>query len=445
MTAETRPAAGRHPEPLETADGVEPPATAELLVVGITELVSAERPGPHRGFAQGAALRVTRDAAIAVDGASVTWTGPAGAWTGRADRTHDLGGRAVVPGLVDPHTHLLWAGDRLDDFEARATGARYEELLKRGGGIRSTVRATAAAEPGELVEASLPRVDALIRSGATTIEVKSGYGGTIEAELRSLEVIRDLAARTRARIVPTLLLHVPPTSDRSGWLAAAAQELVPEVARRGLARRVDVFVEREAFGVDEARVLLTAARDAGLDRVLHVDQFASLGGVSLGVELGARSLDHLEASGARQVEAIARSPVVATLLPGVSIELGLPGAKGRALVDAGAAVAVATDLNPGSSPLASTALALALSVRVNGLTPAEALVAATVNAAAALGLDDVGRVGAGSRADLLVLPGRDWRILAAELAPVRPFEVWIGGRPVTAGAGAAAPGTVGDG
>jgi imidazolonepropionase len=409
------------------------PAPADVLFVGIGQLATARAPGPHAGARQEAALQVIDGAALAVRGDRVAWVGEARSWHGEARRVVDLGGRVVVPGLVDPHTHLLWAGDRYDDFEARSRGEGYEARHARGGGIHHTMRATLAATRDDLVAMAQPRVAALVRSGATTIEVKSGYGGTLDGELRSLEAIEALARRTPARLVPTLLLHVPPADDRDAFVADVVATLVPETARRGLARRVDVFVERQAFTSAEAAAILASARDHGLDATLHVDQFTVMGGVGVGIAAGVRSLDHLEVSGPAEFAAIAASRVVGTLLPGASLCVGPRHADGRALVDAGAAVAVATDLNPGSSPLASTSLALALSVRLNGLRPAEALVAATVNAAAALGRDDVGRLAPGTLADLLVLPGSDWRMLPFELGASAPLEVWIGGVRVSDG------------
>ena len=412
---------------------------ADLLFTGIAQLVTPEGPGSHRGAAQGRLRRID-DAALAVACGRVAWLGPADAWAGRAVRSVDVGGRAVVPGLVDPHTHLLWAGDRYDDFEARLAGEGYEAILARGGGIRRTMRATAAADRATLVRLARARLGALVASGATTVEVKSGYGGSAAAEIASLEAIAELAAGVRVRVVPTLLLHVPDAEDREGRLQEAIARLLPEVADRGLARRVDVFVEAEAFTVDEAERLLRAARALGLDVTLHADQFHALGGVELGVRLGARSVDHLEASGPAQIAALAAAggATVATVLPGVSFELGLPHAPGRALVAAGVPVAVGSDLNPGSSPLYATSLALALAVRLNGLRPAEALVAGTANAAAALGLRDAGWLGPGSRADLVVLPDRDARALVAGLAGPGPVETWIGGVRVTPGEAAGA-------
>jgi len=362
------------------------------------------------------------------------WFGAASAWTGKAAKSHDAGGRAVVPGLVDPHTHAVWAGDRLADFEARTAGRTYEQILAAGGGIRSTIRATALASREELAACALPRVEALLRSGATTIEVKSGYGFTVEAELAMLEAIDALAARTAARIVPTLLIHIPPAdlANRADYLDRVCSELIPEAASRRLATAVDIFVEKEAWHPMEARLVLECALKRGLAIKLHTEQFQRIGGLGLGLELGALSCDHLEACNEAQYGLFARRTTIATILPGVSLHLGIPCAAGRKLIDAGAAVAVGTDLNPGSSPLYSISAAMALAVRLNGLTAQEALVAGTANAARALGLTDRGWLHAGGPADFVVLQGRDWRELVYTLGanPVR--EVWIGGEKVAA-------------
>jgi imidazolonepropionase len=403
----------------------------ETLLTGIAELVTPDGPGPHRGPGQGHLRRIP-DAAVAIACGRVDWVGPAAAWRGRAVHVVDLGGRAVVPGLIDPHTHLLWGGDRYDDLEARLAGEPYEAILARGGGIRHTMRATAAADRDTLVRAARGRLGALVASGATTVEVKSGYGGTPAAEIASLEAIAALAGDVRVRVLPTLLVHVPDPEDREGHLRDVVERLVPEVAARGLARRVDVFVEASAFTVAEAERVLRAALALGLDVTLHADQFHRVGGVELATRLGARSVDHLEASGPEQVAALAAAGgrTVATLLPGASFELGISHAPGRKLIDAGVPVAVGSDLNPGSSPVYATSLALALALRLNGLRPAEALTAGTANAAAALGLRDVGWLGTGARADLVVVPERDARALVAGLGGPRPLEVWAAGRRV---------------
>jgi imidazolonepropionase len=328
----------------------------------------------------------------------------------------------------------VWAGDRLGDFEARASGATYEGILTAGGGIRSTVRATAAASREELVALARPRIEALVRSGATTIEVKSGYGFEPAAEIAMLEAIAELAKRVEARIVATLLIHLPPVEEasRAGYVEHVCEELIPEVARRGLAEAVDVFVEREAWRVAEAETMFASARRNGLAIKLHSDQFHSVGGVELGVRMGALSVDHLEAAGAEEIARLAGSSTIATVLPGVSLHLGIPAAAGRSLIDAGVVVAVGTDLNPGSSPLYSMAAAMGLAVRMNGLTVQEAFLAGTVNAACALGREDVGRLEVGCAADFLVLEGADWRELVYTMGANAVREVWIGGRRVAA-------------
>lgn len=402
---------------------------ADRLLTGISQLVSTAGLGAARGAAM-RNLEITRDAAIAIAGDHIIWVGPRSAWHGHANAEDDLGGRAVVPGLVDPHTHAIWAGNRLDDFEARVRGDAYETILARGGGIRSTVRHTAAASADTLFALAAPRIHALMRSGATTIEVKSGYGFTREAELVSLEVIATLAARCQVSIEPTLLIHIPPIdqAERIGYLAMVTRELIPEVTRRGLARAVDIFIEREAFTLAEATEVFTSAGAHGLKIKAHVDQFHALGGVELAIEFGALSVDHLEASGPEQVRALADSDrTVAVILPGVTLHLGLPAAPARALIEAGAAVAVGTDLNPGSSPLFSSQQALALAVRLHRLTPAEAFTAATANAAAALGRSDIGRLRPGTRADLLVLGDSDWRDLPYTLGASPVERIFIAG------------------
>lgn len=394
----------------------------ETLFIGISQLVT-----PAPGVQRGAAMReLTRldDAAMLVRDGVIAWVGsrqqaPA------STSVHDLGGVAMVPGLVDPHTHSVWAGDRLADFEARISGVPYEEILARGGGIRSTMRATAASCVETLVALARPRLEALRDSGATTAEVKSGYGLDFEAERRMLQAVRILQAEFQ--LMPTLLIHVPPQEDRAAYVQGVCKDLIPQVAADHLATAVDVFCEKEAFSVEETRQILAAAQQHGLQVKVHADQFQAIGGTELACQLGALSVDHLEASGQGQIEALAASDTVATILPGVTLHLGLPAAPGRRLIDAGAAVAAGTDLNPGSSPVFSSQLALALAVRLCGLTPPEALSACTVNAAHALGLHDRGALAPGQRADFLALHSSDWRDLAYTLgvSPVR--DVWQAG------------------
>lgn len=406
---------------------------ADILITNIAQLATASGPGPKFGGAM-RDLNVTDCAALAIANGLIVWAGRQSEWYGHASRTINAGGRAVVPALVDPHTHAVWAGDRLDDFDARTSGSTYEEILLAGGGIRNSIRASAAATLEELVSLAQPRIAALLHSGAATIEVKSGYGFSPAAELKMLEAIHALRSLTPARLVATLLIHIPPAeqSDRQAYIASVCNQLIPDAASRRLASAVDVFVEREAWRAEEAATMLSCAQRHGLAIKLHTEQFHSAGGLKLGLKLGALSVDHLEACTPNQFALFAAakttaSKTIATILPGASLHLGIPAAPGRRLIDAGAAVAVGTDLNPGSSPLYSMAAALALAVRLNGLSPAEALVAGTVNAAAALGLSDTARLQAGLRADFLILEANDWRDLIYTLGanPVR--EVWVGG------------------
>ena len=401
---------------------------ADLVITGISQLATPTGAGAKYG-AQMRDVSVIEDAAIAIAAERFLWTGFARDWTGIAARTVDLGGRAVIPGLVDPHTHAIWAGDRLRDFDARTSGISYEEILAAGGGIWSTIRATTEAADDTLVSLTVQRLWSLVRSGATTIEVKSGYGFTVEGELRLLELIRTAAATLPARIVPTLLIHLPPkeAGRHDGYIDQVRSELIPEVSRRRLATAVDVFIEKEAWTAKEAEAMLASALAHGLRIKVHAEQFHSIGGIEMALRLNALSIDHLEACKPHQHSMFQDSPTIATILPGVSLHLGMPKAPARQLIDAGAAVAVGTDLNPGSSPLFSTSAALGLAVRLNGIATSEALVAGTVNACHALGLENAGRIEAGANADFLVLDSPDWRDLLYTLGnnPVR--EVWCNG------------------
>ena len=400
----------------------------DQLVTNIAQLVTPSSDGAVRGPAM-RELEVTTDAAVAITRGRIVWCGARSSWTGTAAREIDAHACAVVPGLVDPHTHLVWGGDRLADFEARASGVSYESILAGGGGIRHTVACTRESTSEALLETALARARRMIRAGATTIEIKSGYGFSRIDEFRQLATVQSMVAHVPAQLVPTMLFHVPPKNpqERTEYIEAAAHEWIPQIAAEGLASAVDVFIEREAFTLDEADVLFRAARQAGLGCKAHADQFVALGGTELAIRHGALSVDHLEVSGEAQIAALGASDTIGVVLPGVTLHLGLPAAPGRRLIDAGAVVAVGTDCNPGSSPLFSMSLALALAVRLNGLTPAEALTAATANAAAALGMQGVGRIAPGMCADLLILRSADWRDLPYTLGDDAIDRVVIGG------------------
>jgi imidazolonepropionase len=386
-----------------------------LLVRDLRQVVSpAGGHAPLRGSALGE-LRVLEDAyVLCVDGL-VAAVGP----MEELDRSAlpgelvevDGRGRVAVPGLVDCHTHVCFAGDRAAEFELRSRGATYEEIHASGGGILSTVTATRAAGEAVLGDAVRRHRGWMRAHGTTTFEGKSGYGLDRDTELAQLRAVREAGG------VPTWLgAHaVPPEyADADSYLDFALAEVLPEAA--ALAEAADVFVERGAFDVAQARRYLEACRDAGLALRLHADQFTELGGIPLAVELGARSVDHLEATGDEGVRALGGSDVAAVLLPVAALFLGRPMPPGRALVDAGAIVALATDFNPGSAFCESLPVVMSLACTQLGLSPAEALAACTVNAAHVLGrADRVGRLDPGYAADIVLLDAPDWRYLAYHL------------------------------
>jgi imidazolonepropionase len=320
-------------------------------------------------------------------------------------------GLSAIPGLIDCHTHPAFAGDRSHEFALRAGGATYEDLLAAGGGILSTTRATRAAGAAALGEIVARHRDAMLAHGTTTFEGKSGYGLDRDTELAQLEAI------VAAGGLPTWLgAHaVPPEQpDADAYVDWAIAEVLPAAA--ALATAADVFVERGAFGIEPARRYLRACGDAGLVLRLHGDQLSEIGAVPLAIELGARSVDHLEATGPEGVMALARSDVAAVLLPVAALYLARPMPPARALVDQGALVALATDFNPGSAFCESLPVVATLACTQLQLTPEEALGALTVNAAHVLGLPDRGRLAPGLRADIVLLDAPDWRHLAYHLA-----------------------------
>ena len=333
-------------------------------------------------------------------------------------------GCAAIPGLVDCHTHAVFAGSRVGEFELRSGGATYEELHASGGGILSTVSATRAAGEEGLARALALHRSWMLASGTTTFEAKSGYGLDRETEIAMLRVISDAGGS------PTWLgAHaVPPElPDADAYLDFALAEVLPEAAN--LAEAADVFVERGAFDAAQARRYLEACREAGLRLRLHADQFTEAGGVPLAVELGAVSVDHLEATGTEGTRTVAQSDVAAVLLPVAALFLGRPMPPARALVDEGAIVALATDFNPGSAFCESLPLVAALACTQMQMAPAEALAACTVNAAHVLGrADRVGRLAPGFDADIVLLDASDWRYLAYHLGGNHIAQVIQGGK-----------------
>jgi imidazolonepropionase len=384
-----------------------------LLVRDLAQLVThAGTEAPLRGDALGD-VEVLENGYVLCDDGRIKATGrmrDLGPLDGEVEEV-DGRGLTAIPGLVDCHTHACFAGDRVDEFALRAGGATYEELHAAGGGILSTVSATRAATEAELEERMDEHRNWMARAGTTMFEAKSGYGLDHDTELAQLRAIRSVGG------VPTWLgAHaVPPEfPDADAYIDFALAEVLPEAA--GLAEAADVFVENGAFDESQARRYLTACADAGLAVRLHGDQFTEQGAVPLAIELGARSVDHLEATGAEGVRALAASDVTAVLLPASALFLGRRMPPGRTLVDAGAAVALATDFNPGSAYCESLPLVCSLAATQLQLSPAEALGACTVNAAHVLGrANRKGRLAPGYDADLVLLDVPDWRYLAYHL------------------------------
>lgn len=356
----------------------------------------------------------------------ISYAGPADALPGPpeslAARVESVGGRLVTPGLVDCHTHLVFAGDRAGEFEQRLQGADYEAIARAGGGILSTVRATRAASEDALFAQSLPRARGLVRDGVTTLEIKSGYGLDLETEMKMLRVARRIGEALDVTVRTTFLgLHaLPPEYQdrREAFIAAVCDEWLPAVAGAGLADAVDAFCEGIAFSPAEVRRCFEAARSLGLPVKLHADQLSDLGGAALAAEFRGLSADHLECAGRDAVEAMAAAGTVAVLLPGSFYalrETRMPPLDD--LRERSVPMAVATDLNPGTSPLRSLRLGINMACTLFRLTPQEALRGATVEGARALGLSDRGRLAPGLRADLVA-----WNAAhPAELA------YWIGG------------------
>ncbi len=354
---------------------------------------------------------------------------------GEPEETLDAAGGCVLPGFVDPPTHPVWAGSREEEFDRRLRGESYMDIARSGGGINSTVQATRAATADELLASTLERLDRFLLHGTTTTEAKSGYGLDLKTEVRILEVIHEAGSKHPIDLHPTCLAaHEIPLEHRDDpeiWVRRLIDEIHPEIARLGLAEAVDVFCEEGVFDLEQTRRLLADADDHGWRIHLHADELTPLGGAELAVELGALSADHLMCVTPEGIAALARSETAAVLLPGTSFFLRSPWAPARSLVDAGCAVALATDCNPGSSPTESMPAILALATLGMGLSLAEAITASTLNAAAAIGrAKEIGSIEEGKRADLIVLEGPTYHHLVYHYGvnPVR--HVVKGGRVV---------------
>lgn len=389
----------------------------DLLVINASEMVTMAG-GPRIGSTLLDVAAIPGGALAAYQGQIVdvgtTEEVLARAQTGPETRVIDARGRAVIPGFVDSHTHLCFAGDRADEFAQRLEGVTYQEIAAAGGGILSTVRATRQATMSALVELGLHRLDRLALHGTTTVEVKSGYGLTTTDELKQLRAIRDMALRHPLDIVPTFMgaHELPPEfrQDRAAYLRLLCDEMLPLVVAesqdgRPLAAFCDVFTETGVFTVEESRRLLVRARDLGMRPKVHADELSNLGGAALAAEVGAVSADHLLFSAPDGLATMARSGTVAVCLPGTAFTLmNVPYANARRMIDLGCIVALASDYNPGSCPIYSMPFIITLAGMYLKLGPSEALAAATINGATAIGVQDrVGSLEVGKQADLVIL------------------------------------------
>ncbi|MCK6576629.1 MAG: imidazolonepropionase [Anaerolineae bacterium] len=404
--------------------------SVDLLLTNITQLVTCAGSGaPKRGAAM-RDLGIIEGAALAAQDGVIVAVGKSEDLLRiyRSENHEDCRRRAVIPGFVDCHTHAIFAGNRLDEFEMRLSGATYMEIMAAGGGIRKTMRATRAASLDDLRETLLERIERMMQTGTTTAEIKTGYGLDVETEVRLLEVIDWAAERYPMRLLPTFLgAHaVPPEfPDAESYTRHVIEVMLPAVrawyaaswfARQGTPLFVDVFCEQGVFDVDQARRILQAGQALGMAAKAHVDEFVNLGGVPMAVALDAVSVDHLDVTPDHELERLAASKTVGIMLPAVNFNLGSHHyGSARRLIDAGGILALATDYNPGSAPTTSIPMTMAIACRYQKLTPAEALNAVTLNAAYAIGMGGrIGSIEVGKQADLLILNEPDYRAAAYE-------------------------------
>jgi imidazolonepropionase len=407
-----------------------------LAVLHAAQLVTLAGPKRERVGDELNEVGIIRDAGLLIDGERVAAVGTSAEIEKRCGGGDIINatGRIVLPGFVDAHTHLVFAGNRLDDFDARARGETYEQIAQRGGGIQTTVKATRAATEDELFALAKTRANWFLKNGTTTIEAKSGYGLTLEDELKILRVIRRVGTETSLETIATFLgAHaVPPEFDRETYVKLVIDEMLPCVAKEKLARFCDVFCEQNYFDLEASRRVAEAANRHRLKMRMHVDQLTNGGGAALAAEVGAATADHLEKTDADGIAALARAKVQPVLLPGAAYALGskkYPDA--RAMINAGLAVVLATDFNPGSSPTTSMPMILSLAVTQMKMSPAESITAATINAAASLDrADQIGSLEAGKLANFTIFDCRDYREVAYWFGVSLVTNVFVRGKRV---------------
>lgn len=410
-----------------------------LAIINCFELVTLAGPARPRTGAELRELGIIRNGALLIDNGRILNAGPQNEidpLIGADTEIVDAGGRVVMPGFVDAHAHPVFGGTRTGEFEERAEGTTYQEIAARGGGIQRTVNATRAAPLDELVSAGRRYADWFLRTGTTTVEAKSGYGLTLEDELKILRAIRQLDRETHLRYVPTFLgAHsIPPEyrSRRHDYIQLLIDEMLPRVTQEKLAEFCDVFCEEKVFTVDESRKILSAARQHGLGLRIHADQLSLSGGAKLAAELGAATADHLEHTDADGIKALKSAGVQPVLLPGSVYALGsnrYPAA--REMIDAGLAVVLATDFNPGSSPTPSIPMVLSIAATHMKMIPAEGITAATINAAYSLNRGgEIGSLEPGKIADFVIHDVPDYRAIAYFFGVEHPWRTYAGGQMV---------------
>ena len=417
-----------------------------LAILHVSQLLTLAGPTRPRVGSEMAELAIVRDGGMLIHDGKIDSVGPSHEIEKKSSgaKIVDAGGRIVLPGFVDAHTHLVFAGNRLDDFERRARGETYEQISKAGGGIWSTVEKTRVASEADLLAQAKNHADWLLSCGTTTVEGKSGYGLTLEDELKILRVMRSLNEESPLEIVRTFLgAHaVPRGMDADQYIQLVIDQMLPQVTREKLAEFCDVFCERGYFDVEQSRGILTAAKKRGLKLRIHADQLTNFGGAKLAAELEATTADHLEKTGERGIAAMKSAGVQPVLLPGSVYALGSSDyPRARDMIEAGLAAVVATDFNPGSSPTPSMPMILSLACTQMKMSPAEAITGATINAAYSLNRGHtIGSLEAGKLANFAIFNCRDFREIPYWFGMPQIHSVYAKGECVAGGRAAAAPG-----